>query len=74
MNTMLLIFHYMINPIYATPHYHLMPTLLTIDVTTSLLSVKTKNLMVLFIIHFYCFDSIAIITTFFLSTLIYMYG
>ena len=47
-SAMLLGLHYMINIIHATPRYHLMPTPLATESYTSLLSVKTKNLLLLF--------------------------
>jgi hypothetical protein len=48
MIAMLLELYYMINIIHATPRYHLMPTSLTTKSYTSLLSVKTENLLLLF--------------------------
>jgi hypothetical protein len=45
MDAMLLGLHYMINVIHATPRYHLMPTPLATESYISLLSVKTRNLL-----------------------------
>jgi hypothetical protein len=70
MNIMLFVSHYMINIIHATTRYHLMPTLLATEVTSSLLSVKTENLLLLSI-GFYCFDSTVAVTTSFLRILIH---
>jgi hypothetical protein len=47
MNVMLLGLHYMINIIHPTPRYHLMHTPLATESYTSLLPVKTGNLLLL---------------------------
>jgi hypothetical protein len=73
MNNMLFVSHYMINLIHATTRYHLRPTLLATEVTSSLLSVKTRNLLLLSTV-FYYFDSTAAVTTSFLRISIHKCG
>ena len=60
MDAMLVGLHYMINIIHTTPHYYLMPTLLATESFTLLIPVKTGNLLLLFTIFFYSFESTAI--------------
>ena len=60
MNAMLVGLHYMINIINTLPHCCLIPMLLATESYILLLPVKTGNLLLLFTICFYCFESIAI--------------
>jgi hypothetical protein len=60
MDAMLVGLHYMINIIHTTPHCYLMHTFLATESYILLLPVKTGNLLLLFTIYVYCFESTAI--------------